>query len=69
LFDDKGNASSVKWIADIKMPGYYDGEPYVGFYPNYLKDEAIQTHPVYISFIPRNTDKKYWQGVSKYEIV
>ena len=76
LFDEKGNASSVKWIADIKMPNYYN------HFDNGIQDANIKhyaysnpadnsfcTHvyPVSIEFQP--IQNEYWHGVSKYEIV
>lgn len=70
LFDEKGNASSVKWIADIKMPDYFDNNGYVSIDQNAENQEQyLYTNNISIKFVPRNTDKEYWKGVSKYEIV
>ena len=78
LFDAKGNASSVKWIADIKMPDYF-GDPDDGdvTIKNYVEHDNnlqrrhgyISTNLINIQFIPINTDSDLWNGVSKYEIV
>jgi len=66
LFDEKGNASSVKWIADIKIP---DAET-VGYTD---QSDDFATGPlacnISIEFVPRNTSEECWQGVSRYEIV
>lgn len=79
LFDENGNASSVKWIADIKMPDYYSQlanqlPPYL-----YQTDASYLTNPhggigkkkISIKFVPINKDVQNspWDGVSAYEIV
>lgn len=72
LFDKDGNVSSVKWIADIKMPDYFNGSS-----DNTMKDyiarasdaNGIDTNSISIEFIPRNVEEKYWENVAKYEIV
>jgi hypothetical protein len=66
LFDEEGNASSVKWIADIKMPDVHT-VPYT------TQSDDFATGPlarnISIEFVPRNTSDECWQGVSRYEIV
>ena len=82
LFDEKGNASSVKWIADIKMPPAMCGNSNTWNFKNSVdvitntsdpqyeaNPDYIYTNSVSIQFIPRNTSSEYWAGVSKYEIV
>lgn len=54
LFDKKGRASSVKWIADIQFPTNETGD--------YNKFNNVE-------FIPINTDSEAWQNVGGYEIV
>lgn len=67
LFDMDGNPSSVKWIADIKMPDT-NTVPYT-VYSN--KDHAVGIFikNISIEFTPRNTTSSYWENISKYEIV
>ena len=74
LFDEKGNASSVKWIADIKMPDYSaDGvdDSTIKSYVKNIEGESdhIKVNNLSIKFIPRNTNSDYWKNVSRYEIV
>lgn len=80
LYDRYGRASSVKWIADIKMPLFADAPANLdnGNIKNYVTKDPASTvgskdyliaHNISIQFIPRNVDKDYWDGVSKYEIV
>jgi hypothetical protein len=75
LFDAQGNASSVKWIADIKMPDYFEENTYYGLedyvetYGDENEEYKIKTNSISIEFTPRNTDQEYWNGVARYEIV
>ena len=80
LYDSQGRASSVKWIADIKMPLFADAPANLdnGNIKNYVTNDPTSAvglrdyliaHNISIQFIPRNVDKDYWNGVSKYEIV
>ena len=78
LFDEKGNASSVKWIADIKMPGYCPDfgvedttmQAYVISGDNAAQRQAfVTTNNLDIKFFPINTNSECWKGVAKYEIV
>lgn len=67
LFDMDGNPSSVKWIADIKMPDT-NAVPYT-VYSNEDYGVGIFVKNISIEFTPRNTTSSYWDNVSKYEIV
>lgn len=64
LFDEKGRASSVKWIADIKIPDYnYD------FLVSNSGGKKWTCTRYTINFTPINTSADYWQNVAAYEIV
>ena len=67
LFDMDGNPSSVKWIADIKMPDTKT-VPYTKYYNNDVA-VGVFVKNISIEFTPRNTTQSYWDNVSKYEIV
>lgn len=63
LFDNKGRASSVKWIADIKIPDWNSNE-------NITFGDGTYNYKRYtIKFTPKNTNTSYWDNVDKYEIV
>ena len=68
LYDKEGRASSVKWIADIKMPDYFNPagdetmEPYIE-----MQNGNRYVNNLSIQFVPRQSE--LWNGVYKYEIV
>lgn len=76
LFDKDGNASSVKWIADIKMPGWLDDDsdnnilPYI--YSNDRRSSGLYARRLGVKFTPVNTTGEYsylWDNVYAYQIV
>ena len=73
LFDKNGNASSVKWIADIKMPDYVGNNAINDYFFNssaaFDVEDNVSVNTISIEFKPINTNMPYWNGVYKYEIV
>lgn len=65
LFDEKGRASSVKWIADIKIPDWQ--EHWFQVDNNHINQWNCKRYT--INFTPINTNASYWQNVAAYEIV
>lgn len=71
LFDSSGNASSVKWIADIKMPDFYQvGDQSQNFIT--INNSNTTARILDITFVP-NTDTQeaidMWNNIAAYEIV
>lgn len=80
LYDKNGNKSSVKWIADIKMPtdmyaeGRYNCYP-ISIFNNHQNPTLIskkwEQQNIGIEFVPINTtgDDSPWKNVKAYQIV
>lgn len=68
LYDQEGRASSVKWIADIKMPDYFNPGGDDSMQP-YLVSQMGQrcANNLSIQFTP--VDNPAWNNIYKYEIV
>lgn len=68
LYDEQGRASSVKWIADIKMPDYFNPNGDASMKP-YVEMQGSNrfVNNLSIKFVPRQSE--LWNGVYKYEIV
>lgn len=72
LYDKEGRASSVKWIADIKMPDYFSNvddsmQPYI--FIDRFGHRCVNN--LSIEFTPVDSDNpaSAWNGVYRYEIV
>lgn len=61
LFNDKGQHSSVKWIADIMIP------PAANMYTD--DEDVTHFQNVGIRFEPTYGSEQYWKNVTAYEIV
>lgn len=62
LYDEEGNKSSVKWIADIKMPDYFNSSINDPTIKDYIEDgtsECVNVNNLSVRFTPINIDK-YW---------
>lgn len=71
LYDKYGNASSVKWIADIKIPELYipGFEPFISHgYTEYDNRIDLKVRPIGIQFKVDLSDEKY-NDIISYEIV
>lgn len=79
LYDHNGNASSVKWIADIKMPDFYDYKRNDSEYNKVHTLLSLGAHSergifaipniLNIEFAPTNTNDPIWQNIAAYEIL
>lgn len=81
LYDENGNKSSVKWIADIKMPpSEYNSSIYniycISIFNNYYTDDTLDSNKwkqanIGVEFVPINTtgDNSPWKNVKAYQIV
>lgn len=71
LYDLKGRASSVKWIADIKMPDFYNpSQSNTELNTLFTVDDNVfQSHILSIEFQPNNINDQIWDNISAYEIV
>ena len=81
LYDENGNKSSVKWIADIKMPpSEYNSSEYNIYYTsifnNQYTDDTLDSNKwkqadIGVEFVPINTtgENSPWKNVKAYQIV